>query len=348
MVTSTFPSRAGRSLAVAAVLVVCAPWVACGGDDGLGSLGPSGADPGSVQAFVARAAHDPDGPPFASYFSLDRYRARADLPEDVAEEDLLAAVFVDGEADPTIASPFVEMLRLFQFEPVVLPLSTFHASYADESVPGDLLLADVEPDALVAALEDDVGPVEESEVGDVTVYRAAQEREPGGDDPVAANVFAGTAIAVDGDAGEVVFGADGDGTEAVADDEDDTARVRPGVTEVARALDQAGVYAASLLFDAADAGGGDGPLESAWARGAAGTALDEDGRNVAVTVLWHDAEGDAADNAGPLAEIMDESPRCTGGAEVETDGGLLVASCPYDGQWASDVLTRYPLGPLFA
>lgn len=240
MVTSSPPSRAGRSLAVAAVLVVCAPWLACGTGDGPGSLGPAGEDPGSVQAFVARAAHDPDGPPFASYFSLDRYRARADLPEDLAEADLLAAVFVDGEADPTIASPFVEMLRLFQLKPVILPLSSLHASYADESVPGDLLVTDVEPNALVAALEDDIGPVEESEVGGVTVYRAAEDRDAGGDDRVA-RLYAGVSIAVDGEAGEVVFGAEGDGTEAVADDEGDTARVRPGVTEVARALDQADV-----------------------------------------------------------------------------------------------------------
>lgn len=348
MATSSRPARAGRSLAVAAVLVVCVPWLACGGGDGPGSLGPAGADPGSVQAFVARAAHDPDGPPFASYFSLDRYRARADLPEDLAEEDLLAAVFVDGEADPTIASPFVEMLRLFQLEPVILPLSSLHASYADESVPGDLLVTDVEPDALVAALEDEVGPVEESEVGDVTVYRVVEDREAGGDDPVAARLYAGVSIAVDREAGEVVFGAEGDGTEAVADDESDTARARPGITQVARALDRAGVYAASLLFDPADAGGGGGPLEAPWTRGAAASALDEDGQNVAVTVLWHDEEGDAADNARPLAEIMDENPRCTGGAEVEADGALLVASCPYDGRWATDVLARYPIGPLFA
>lgn len=119
-----------------------------------------------------------------------------------------------------------------------------------------------------------------------------------------------------------------------------------GMAEVSAALDDAGVYAASLFLDVDDLAG-DGPLDAPWVRGAVATALDEDGDPVADTVLWHRDDDAASDNVEPLAEVMDDTDRCTHPATEEADGRLLVASCPYEGRWATEVTTRMPAGPLF-
>lgn len=342
--------------AVAALAPVGTALVGCGGDDD-GGFSPLGSDPesGSVTALMASAAHsDSDDVQMARHFSVERFRAGADLDEDLEGDDLVEEVFLEEEADLALASPYDELLKLSREEPGVLPLADVRATYEDLGEDGSLLVGDFDAATVGDALSEVVGAVEEEAVGDVTVYRPAEDDDEdipaegdGGPDSIVSRLYGRGPIAVSDDGTEVVFGTEGDGLDALAMDEEDSAFAVPGMADVAAALDDAGVSAAWIFFDVQDITD-EGPVEASWPRGAVATGLAEDGDPVAYSVLWHDDEADAEANVDPLADAMDDTDRCHDPATAEADGHLVVASCPYDGRWANDVLSRFPIGPLFS
>ncbi|WCO69209.1 hypothetical protein PO878_10790 [Iamia majanohamensis] len=347
-----------RSVAVTwcAALALLGATLGCSGgsddDDPLAALGRAGLDPGSVTALVGRAAHDPgEGAPVAQYFNLRRLRTGAGLADDLEGEELVEEAFLDEMADGTPAEPYSALIRLALEEPGVLPLSRVAATYTDLTVPGSVLLGDWDPEAVAEAYAEVVGPVEEEQADGYRVLRAADEAPEGDDggsgDPVATRVYSEAAVALSSDGAEVVFGAEGDGLGALADDEEDTALALPGVDEVAAALDAAAVYTAALFLDVGSVGG-EGPLPEPWSTGAVATGFDDEAGSTAYAVLWHEDDAAAEANAEALAEELEATDRCREPASTTVDGSLLVGSCAFDGRWVSEVVGRYPLGPLFS
>lgn len=320
--------------------------------EGPTSTAPADTGPGSVTDLVGRAAHDPDADlPLARYFSLERYREGTDLPEGLEGEELVDAVFFEGMADGLPASPHGELLETRRTEPGVLPPEGLVASYEDLSVDGTLLVGEWDPEAVVGGYAEVVGPVEEVEVDGFRVVRAADPGTGGADgssgDVITAGLYARSAVAVAPDGSEVVFGAEGDGTDAVADDEAGTALSVAGVAEVAEALDAAGAYSAALFVEVGEPGQ-EGPLPETWTTGAVATAVDEDGGSRAYTVLWQEDAAAAEANADALVDVVEGTEDCVDPATAEVHGALLVVSCAHGGRWVTDVVARYPLGPLFS
>lgn len=159
--------------------------------------------------------------------------------------------------------------------------------------------------------------------------------------------YAERPIVVADDGSTVVFGAEGDGSGALATMDDPTAADLEGVPEVAVALDESAVYAAALFFAGGDTAGDDAVLDEPWVRAGLGTSI-EDGQSRAVMALWHADDAAAATNDRRAAELLGELTECTDESEVDHEGQLVVASCAVEEPgFVQRTVSRLPTGPLF-
>lgn len=310
------------------------------GDDGVDA---------PLSSFVERVD---DTSSFAQYFSLERYRAGTDLPDDLSDEELLEKVFIDDLAEDTIAEPYLMQLKLNRFDPIVVPFVSLDASYMTLDGSGSVLVGDFGEDEVRTALEDTGGEVTETDTPVGTSYLVPDDDEDiDTGNPAVDTLYAGNPIVVADDGSQVVFGAEGDGSGALAADDDPTAADLEGVGEVADALDESAVYAAALFLagnDDADTDDADAVLDEPWVRAGLGTAI-EDGQSRAVMALWQADEATAGANAERAAELLGELTECTGEPDVDHDGQLVVvASCAIEeAGFVQRTVGRVPASPLF-
>lgn len=319
-----------RTVVVVVVLGLVAASCSRGGGGGTGAtLGPGR---GSLEDFANRAAHDPAGQALVRYFNHDRYRSRAGVPDDLSDAEAVLEVFLEGGAANTLAPPLRDALSQGRPDDTVVPFTQLHSSYIDEGVGAGILFGDYDAEGIGATLEAGAAEVEVSEEGSRTVFRVGADDGVGGDPTDISVLYGGRTISVDSEGGPVVVSATGDGREALADEGGEPVVVLEGVKELARVVDRANAYAATL-----DLGGGEGGagLPAPWARGVAATALDDEGESYAITALWHDTTANAEANAAVLVSLMEQQAQCSDEVELTEGDLLLVARCPSTERWAA-------------